>query len=91
MPKRKRNSSVELVAVDDSGIIIEWGQREYYVCGGNDYLKLLDDPEVEFQIIHNCEHRAMLNIKNIRSGEIVLRQEVNPFKFKDSEEWVKDE
>jgi hypothetical protein len=91
MPKRKRNSEVELIAVDDSGIIIEWNRKEYYVCGGNNYIDLLDHQDVECEIIHNSEHRAMLNIENLRSGEIVLRQEINPFKFKDSGEWVKDE
>ena len=33
----------------------------------------------------------MLNIEDIRRGEDVLRQEINPLKYKDVDEWVQDE
>ncbi len=91
MPKRKRSSSVELIAVDQDNIIIEWNQKEYYVNNGKDYLKLFENSDIEIDIIHNFEKKAMLNIENIRSGETVVRQEINLFKFKDSDEWMCDD
>jgi hypothetical protein len=33
----------------------------------------------------------MLNIENLRSGRILVRQEINPFKFKNSSKWMQDE
>ncbi len=90
MPKRKRNSSVELIAVDNNGIIIECNSKEYFVACDREYVKLFGHSDIEIDVIHNCEHKAMLNVENIRSGEIILRQEINPFKFKDIDEWVED-
>jgi len=90
MPKRKRSSGVELIKSDDNGMVIEYNQKEYYVCG-SEYLKLFENSDVEIEIVHNCENRAMLKIENIRSGEIVVQQEINPLKFKNSEEWVSDD
>ena len=91
MPKRKRTSSVELIAIMDDGIIIEYNQREYFVNQGDVYVKHFENSDLEVDVVHNYENRAMLNIENIRSGEILLRQEINPFKYKDSDEWVQDE
>jgi hypothetical protein len=91
MPKRKRSSCVELIAVIENGIVIEWNRKEYYVCCGSEYVKHFDDSDLECTIIHNTENRAMLNIEDIRSGEDLLRQEINPFKYKDIEEWVRDD
>jgi hypothetical protein len=91
MPKRKRSSSVELIAVIENGIIIEWNRKEYYVYHGSDYVKHFANSDLEWTIVHNSENRAMLNIEDIRSGEDVVRQEVNPFKYKDIEEWVRDD
>jgi hypothetical protein len=90
MPKRKRSSSVELIAVMNEGIIIEWNQKEYYLHGHN-YVKLFENPDLEIDVIHNFENRAMLDVKDIRLDEQVLRQEINPFKYKDVEEWVMDD
>ena len=91
MPKRSRSSSVELIAIMDDGIIIEWNNREYYVNNGSKYVNLFVDSDMDCTIVHNYENRAMLNIENIRYGKGVLRQEINPFKYKDSEEWVQDD
>lgn len=91
MPKRSRTSSIEVKAVDTNGIVIQYGTKEYYVTGGNEYIKFLENPELECTVIHNRENRAMLNIEDIRYGEDILRQEINPVKYKDIGEWVRDE
>ena len=91
MPKRSRSSSIEIKSVDDKGIVIQYGQKEYYVNGGNEYIPAFSNPELDCTIVHNFENRAMLNIENIRYGGDVLRQEINPLKYKDMEEWVVDE
>jgi hypothetical protein len=90
MPKRARSSSVELIAVDDTGIIIEWNSKEYYVYGP-DHVRWFQNCDLEIDVFHNFENRAMLNVRNIRYDEDVLRQEINPFKFKDVKEWVRDD
>lgn len=91
MPKRFRNSLVEIKSVDDKGIVIQYGHKEYYINGGKQYIPAFTDPEFECTIVHNCENRAMLNVENIRYGGDIFRQEINPLKYKDSEEWVVDE
>jgi len=90
MPKRSRISSVELISVDGDGFVIEANKKEYYVFG-NEYTKYFGNPDLEINVIHNFEHRAMLDIENIRSGQIVHRQEINPIKFKDVDDWVQDD
>lgn len=91
MPKRSRSLSIEVKGVEDENVIIEWRGKEYYVCNGKQYTDLFTNSEMECDVIHNYENQAMLNIEDIRSGEILLRQEINPLKFKDSEKWVRDE
>jgi hypothetical protein len=92
MPKRNRTSSVELIAVDEGGFIIGYNNKKYYVNNSDKgYLKFFEDSEMEIEVIHNFEHRAMFNVEDIRSGDIILRQEINLFKFKDVDEWMKDE
>jgi hypothetical protein len=90
MQKRRRSSSVELVKVDDNGITVQYNEKMYYVhTHGKDYAHFFEDSDLEIDVYHNFENRAMIHVKNIRLNEDVLRQEINPLEFKD--EWVKDD
>lgn len=91
MPKHSRSSSIELKSVEDNGIVIRYGPKEYFISGGSEYLRLLEDPELECTVVHNEENRAMLIVENVRRGTHLFCQEINPLKYKDSGEWVADE
>ncbi len=91
MVKRSRDISIEITAVDDDGFVINYNGKQYYVNGGKDYIKYYGNPEMEWSIVHNYKYKAMLNIENLRLGEDILRQEINPLKFKNVAMWVVDE
>lgn len=93
MPKRERRSSAEVVEVnaDGTAIVEHDGKRYYwYIPDGVPMNKITDVNEFDMTIVHNCEHRAMLEIVEVRSDETYLRQEINPLSHKDVEEWVVD-
>ena len=81
MNKRTRSLSVEVKVVDNENIIIECNQTEYYVHNGKQYKNLFTDPEIECEIICNDNNQFTLNIENIRSGEVIVEQEINFMKF----------
>lgn len=91
MAKRSLAPSIEITAVDDNGFVVEYNGKQYYVNGAKDYIKYYGNPQMEWSIIHNYKYKAMLNIEDIRLQEDVLRQEINPLKFKDVAKWVIDE
>lgn len=94
MPKRQRRSSAEVVQVNQDGTaVVESGDKQYcwYVPENISLDKIIDTNEFEIAIIHNFENRAMIDIVSIRKDEMYLRQEVNPLKYKDSDDWVVDE
>lgn len=93
MPKRERRSSAEIIQVNADGTaVVEYGGKRYYwyVPDGVVLNKITDVNEFDMTIVHNCEHRAMLEIVEVRSDETYLRQEINPLSHKDVEEWVVD-
>lgn len=91
MPKHSRSSSVELKSVEDNGIVIRYGPKEYFISGGSEYVSLLGNPEIECTVVLNEEKRAMLIVENVRHGTHVFCQEINPVKYKDSGDWEADE
>jgi hypothetical protein len=91
MPKRQRRSSAEIVQVNTDGTaIVEQGGKQYHwhIPDGVSLNRITDVNEYDISIIHNFEHRAMINIVGVRYEEDYLRQEINPLKYKDAEEWV---
>jgi hypothetical protein len=93
MPKRERRSSAEIIYVNANGTaIVEHAGKQYFWHIPEDVIldRLTDTNEFEISIIHNREHRAMIDIMSVRKDECYLRQEINPLKYKDSEEWVVD-
>jgi hypothetical protein len=93
MPKRQRRSSAEVVQINSDGtaIVEQEGKRYcWYIPEGVVLNRLTDVNEYDMMIIHNCEHRAMLEIVDVRSDETYIRQEINPLSHKDVEEWVVD-
>lgn len=94
MPKRQRRSSAEVIQVNSDGTaIVEHGGKQYCWHVPNDVVinKVTDVNEFEITVIHNFEHRAMIDITTVRDEEFYLRQEINPLKYKDVEEWVVDD
>ena len=94
MPKRQRRSSAEITQVNSDGTaIVEYGSKQYHwhIPEGIVLNKVTDVNEFEITIVHNFEHRAMIDIITVRNEEFYLRQEINPLKYKDVEEWVVDE
>jgi hypothetical protein len=91
MGKRTRESSISIKETFDNHVVIEWNGKQYAIFNIEEkFLRLFDMPDYTCEIIHNFENRAMINIENIRTGDIILRQEVNPAKFKYTDEWVED-
>ena len=91
MPKHSRSSSIEIKSVDLNGIVIGYGTKEYYVYGGNEYLKMITNTELDCTVVHTRENRAMLTIENIRHNRNVVCRGINPLKYKNSDEWVEDD
>jgi hypothetical protein len=93
MPKRQRRGSAEIVQVNTDGTaIVEQGGKQYlwHIPDGVSLNLITDVNEFEITVIHNPEHRAMIDIVGVRYEESYLRQEINPLKYKDVEEWVVD-
>lgn len=91
MGKRSRESSISVKETFDKYTVIEWNGRQYVVFDEDKSLsRMFEIPEYTCEIIHNYQNQAMLNIENIRSGEILLRQEVNPARYRNVEEWMVD-
>lgn len=93
MPKRVRRSSAEIVQVNTDGTaVVEYNGRQYYwhIPDCVSLNKITDVNEYDITIVHNSENRAMLDIVEVRSEDIFLRQEVNPLSHKDVQEWVID-
>lgn len=93
MSKRQRDSSTVIIQMNDDGWAVVDYHGKFYswnVPNDVDINKIMDASQYEITIIHNAERRAMIDIVNIRTEEIYLRQEVNPFEFKDIDEWVID-
>lgn len=93
MSKRQRDSSTVIIQMNDDGwAVIDYHGKFYSwnVPGDIDIDKVMDTSRYDISIIHNAERRAMIDIVDIRTEEIYLRQEVNPFEFKDIDEWVID-
>jgi hypothetical protein len=94
MSKRQRDSSTVVVHLNDDGsaVVDYFGKMYYWTIPDHiDLQKATDTSRYEITIIHNPEHRAMIDIVNIRTGEPYLRQEINPLAYKDVAEWVVDE
>lgn len=91
MSKRIREQPVDLIIKDDhtevryNGSIYCWDHPVNV-----SFEKLLHNPDYEFSILHNFEHKAMLNVQNVRTNESVIRFKINPIQFADNGDWVVD-
>lgn len=92
MGKRTRQQSITVVWSKDDNAILEWNTRQYFMRG---YSELLGDifanPEYNCEVIHNKFNQPMLNVMNLRTGESVHRQDINPAKYIGSKEWMPDD
>lgn len=88
--KRSREAGVIIKADEANGAVISFNGREYYIYN-KDIVSLMSNSDYQCTIVHNKFHQAMLDIENTRNGNTILRQEVNPLKYKNIPEWVKDE
>ena len=92
MPKRSREQAITVVWSTMKHAIIRWNNREYFLQGYTELLgEIFSNSEYNCEVIHNKYHQAMLNIENIRTGESVLRQEMNPASKLRSDKWEVDE
>ena len=94
MSKRQREPSTEIIQFNEDGsAVVQYCGKLYFwnIPNDIDIAKVTDTSQYEIKIIHNDEHRAMIDITNIRTEDIYLRQEVNPLAYKDVDGWVVDE
>lgn len=91
MSKRPREQPVDFIIKNDH-TEVRYNNNVY--CWDHpanvNFEKLLEDPDYEFTILHNYEHKAMLNVQNVRKNESVIRFKINPIEFADKGEWVVD-
>ena len=52
--------------------------------------ELINDNMYFAEILHNREHKAMLNFIDLESRQIVYRCEINPLDDNGTEEWIVD-
>lgn len=90
MSKRSREPSISVKEIENGCIIIEYCGRKYALFSDARLTSVFDLPEYSCEILHNKWHQAMLHVENLRTGETILRQEVNPAKDRNAECWVKD-
>lgn len=92
MTKRNRESSVTFMVQNDH-VVIEYDGKEYSWNPpvNVDVKTFLNTEELEFSVIHNFENKAMLDVENLRENQIILRQEINPLKYKEIDDWMVDE
>jgi len=78
-----REPSISVKEAFDKYKLIECNGCQYLVFDKHGNLTdMFDVPEYSCEVIHTKWNEAILNVENLRSGEILLRQEVNPVKFK---------
>ena len=81
-----REPSISVKEAFDKYKIIECNGLQYLVFDKHGNLTdMFDVPEYNCEVIHNKLNEAILNVENLRSGEILLQQEVNLVKFKGAE------
>ena len=91
MSKRSRENTISVKETFDNHIVIEWNNKQYAVFKlENTFIQMFERSEYNCEIIHNDSNQAMLNIEDMRTGDIILRQEVNPAKYKYVDKWVED-
>lgn len=94
MAKRSRETTVSFGPIDVDGFVevIYNGKRyAWEYCPDVANIKLLTDERLhQCAIIHDFEKKAMINFVSIKTGEVALRQEVNPYDQRYIEEWVVD-
>lgn len=90
--KRQRDASIDYEVRDGYVILTYCGKKYVWTPPMQMILEaFLSEDTYEYSIVHNRDGQAMFNVENLRTNKDVFRQEVNPLKHKDVEEWVKDE
>jgi len=92
MVKRSREQSITVIWASGKYAIIRWNNRDYFLQGYTELLgEIFANSEYGCEVIHNKYHQAMLDILNIRTGESVLRQEINPASRLRADKWEVDD
>lgn len=91
MVKRSRELSIEVKEVnEDDTIVFEWNGKDYIIHSNNNVKNMILNTDFDCEVIHNHNHQAMLSVEYIKTGEIFLRQEINPVKYRGADEWMED-
>lgn len=89
--KRQRDSPIQY-EIKDGYVVLGYNGKQYaWTPPMRLILKaFLTEDTYDYSIIHNNDGQAMFNVENMRNNKDIFRQEVNPLKDKDVQEWVKD-
>lgn len=90
--KRLRESPIDY-EIKDEHVVLNYNGRQYAWFPPMKVIleKFLTEDTYNYEIVHNKDGQAMFNVENLRENKFIFRQEVNPLKYKDSDEWEKDE
>ncbi len=91
MSKRTREQSVEFIIHNDH-TEIRYGNKGYYWehPANTNLEKLINNAEFDFNILHNFENKAMLNVEHLRDNKSIIRYKINPIQFGYNVEWLVD-
>lgn len=90
--KRTRESSIQY-EIKDEYVVLNYNGKQYaWFAPMRAILEaFLNHESYDYSIVHNNNGQAMFNVEDLRDNKDVFRQEVNPLKYKDVDEWAKDE
>jgi hypothetical protein len=90
--KRERESSIQY-EIKDEYVILKYNGKQYAWFPPMSAIleAFLSNQTYDYSIVHNNNGQAMFNVEDLRYNKDVLQQEVNPLKYKDVDEWAKDE
>ena len=76
--------------IEETMVVSPSGQYKFYKWD-NPVLEYINNAKYIGSIIHNFEHKAMLNFILTETGEDVYRCEINPLSCGNDDMWVMDD
>ena len=76
--------------IEETMVVSPSGQYKFYNWK-NPVLEYINNAKYIGSIIHNFQHKAMLNFILTETGEDVYRCEINPLSCRDDDMWVMDD
>ncbi len=79
MPKRNRESAVQFMIQTDY-VLIKWHEKFYAWIPpqGIDVSSFVNVQDLEFNVLHDSNHKPMLDVENVRMDKSVFREEITP-------------